>query len=255
MVPLAAVEGSGISAGEHLPRGTRAWFIGFTLWMAACTAAAVWLAQGTGDGTPLALRAWILALLGFYLALCNTFVPLPTAWIVLLAASNEYALVEQPALRILLVALLATVATVIANLNEYHVLAWVFHRGWGRRLRRTRVYTRAVGWFDRAPFQLLALIAFVPVPIDAVRWLAVLRGYSRVRFALAYAVGRGPRYVLFAWLAALLHLSARQILEIQLVLVAAVIVVRGGWWLVRRRRRTLNGAPVTLAAAAETPPA
>lgn len=221
-------------ADRALP-GVRAWFAGFLAWMTGLALVAVWCFQRGEAGDPLALRTWILALMCFYLSLCNTFVPLPTAWIVMLAVVPEYALVRNEALRVLVVTLLATTGTVMANLNEYHLLAYLYQRGLARRMQRTRVYAWAARWFDRAPFQILTLIAFVPIPVDAVRWLAVLRGYSRVRYAQAYFVGRGVRYLLFAWLSVLLRLSAGEVLLIQAGLVALAAGGRVGVWVLRRK--------------------
>lgn len=214
---------------ERPPAGTRVWFAVFLAWMIGWAALAVLAFERSQQGDVLALRAWLLALMCFYLSLCNSFLPLPTAWIVLVAASPDYALVQTGWLRVGLVAGLSTLATVVANLNEYHLLAYLLRFGLGRRIRRTRVYGWAIGWFDRAPFQVLTLIAFIPIPIDAVRWLAILRGYPRVRFALAYAAGRGPRYLLFAGCSVLLALSAWQILLIQLAMVAAAVLGRSVW--------------------------
>lgn len=213
-------------------RRTRAWFVFFLVWMTglALGATALLAAYDAGDG--LALRAWIVALMCFYLSLCNSLLPLPTAWIVLLAAKPEYALIEQPALRVLAVAGIATLGTVIANLNEYHVLAYFFRRKLGARIRRTQLYGWAARWFERSPFGILTLVAFVPIPVDAVRWLAILRGYSRWRYALAYFVGRGPRYVLFAAGTVLLQLGEWDILWIQLGLVGVAVGSRFWyrWW-------------------------
>ncbi len=224
---------------EGVLPGTRAWFVVLVVWMSALAATALLLLSWYDQGSAWALRGWILLLMCFYLSLCNTFVPLPTAWIILLAAAPDYALIESGPARVLLVAALATLATVVANLTEYHLLAWLLRFGLGRRVRRTRIYGWALRWFERAPLQLLTLIAFVPIPVDAVRWLAILQGYSRWRYALAYVIGRGPRYVLFAGCATLLRLDAVEIMLIQLALVAAVVVGRLGWWGWRRcRQRT-----------------
>lgn len=247
---------SGGTPGVRRLRGLRAWFVGFVGWMAGLTALAVFLlARYEAGGPEWLLRAWILALLCFYLSLCNSLVPLPTAWIVLLAATPAYALVPQPVVNVAVVAVLATLATVAANLNEYHVLAYLLRSRWGRRVRQTRLVLWAVRWFDRAPFQILTLVAFLPLPIDAVRWLAILRGYSRWRFAAAYFAGRGPRYLLFAGCAVLLELGPRQILIIQVAIVALALLGRVGWWLARRRAAPTAVAQTTLAAAGESPAA
>jgi hypothetical protein len=218
-----------------LPRGTRAWFVFLLLWMGSLTALVVLLwnrYERHDDAT--ALHAWVLALMCFYLTLCNTFVPLPTAWIVLLAARPDYALAPWSPLNILIVAAAATLATIVANLTEYHLLAYLLHFRWGARLRRAPAVTWAVAWFERAPFQLLTLLAFIPLPVDAVRWLAILRGYSRTRYALAYLVGRGPRYVIFAVCSVMFALSTRQILEIQLGLLVLAAAGRVIWRTLRR---------------------
>ena len=238
----AVVSGAPQPARERPVAGTRAWFIFFVVWMAGWTGLALFAFKGSAGGDEFALRIWLAALLCFYLSLCNSFVPLPTAWIILLAASSDFALVQTGWLRVVSVAGLATLATVVANLTEYHLLSYLLHFGLGRRVRRTKVYGWSVRWFDRAPFQLLTLIALVPVPIDAVRWLAVLRGYSRPRFAAAYAVGRGGRYLLFAWCAVLLKLGALEILIIQVGLIGVALGARLIWHLVQRARRRMQNA-------------
>jgi hypothetical protein len=222
-------------AGRRIPPGTRVWFAWFLVWLTGLAALALWLlARWEHGGEPLAMRAWILVLMCFYLSLCNAFVPLPTAWIILLAAAPDYALLAQPVLNILMVAVLGALATAMANLTEYHLLAYGFGGGLGQRLRATNVYTWAVRWFDRAPLQVLALVAFIPIPVDVVRWLAILRGYSRLRFGLAYLLGRSGRYLIFGGCSVFFALGARQIMLIQVGLVLAALSARVVWWLVRR---------------------
>jgi membrane protein YqaA with SNARE-associated domain len=239
-MPPASVSGA-------LPPHTRAWFAFFLAWMLGWAAVALLAARGGADASPQALRVWVLALMCFYLALCNSFVPLPTTWIVLLAASDEFALVQAPWLRVPLVAGLATVATVVANLTEYHLLAFLLrYGGMGARVRRTRLFGWATRWFNRSPFQILLLVAFFPLPIDAIRWLAVLQHYSRTRFALAYLLGRGPRYLIFAGCAVLFALSGKQILLIQVGLLAVALVGRLVWPLVRGKPREQRGFPINM---------
>jgi len=162
--------------------------------------------------------------------------PLPTAWVVLLAGLPECALVQTPWLRVPLTAVLLSSATVVANLNEYHLLAYILRRGLGERIRRARLYGWAARLFARSPFELLALVAFVPIPVDAVRWLAILGRYSRLRFALAYFAGRSLRYVLLVGCALCFRFTPTQILLIQVALVAAAVAGRGIPAVVRRAR-------------------
>ncbi len=220
----------------HVPPGTRAWFVFFVIWMAGLAALALWLlSQYDHHEDPLALRAWILVLMCFYLSLCNGFIPLPTAWIILLAATPDYALLSRPELNVIAVALIGGLCTAISNLNEYHLLSYGFGNRLGSRLRQTRLYNWAVRWFDRAPFRVLMLVAFIPVPIDAVRWLAILHGYSRPRFGLAYFLGRSGRYLIFAVCAGFHHFTGWQILLIQAGLVVVTLMVQLIWRLAPRR--------------------
>ncbi|MBU0638149.1 MAG: hypothetical protein KKB50_04730 [Planctomycetes bacterium] len=221
----------GTAAGPRpewpLPKA-RLWFVFFTAWMTALAVVAQATFMQYEAGDLLAMRVWLLALMCFYLSLCNVLLPLPTAWIVLLAASEELMVFDAAWLRVAGVAVLGAVATAVANLNEYHVLAYLFKFGLGRRVRRTRVYRWAVHWFELSPFRTLVLMAFLPIPIDAVRWLAVLRRYSRVRYGLAYLIGRTPRYALLAGLSVAAQLTTWQIIIIQVAIVL-ILAARLSW--------------------------
>ena len=166
-------------------------------------------------GDPHALALWLLALTGFYVSLCNSLVPLPTSWVFLLLASDDVMLFESAWLRVAVVAVLGSTATMMANLNEYHIFGYFLRARLGDRIRATHVYRWAIRWFDVSPFQTLTLIAFIPVPVDFVRWLAILRRYPRWRFAAAYWLGRLPRYALLAGISVALRLSTWEIILIQ----------------------------------------
>jgi len=222
-----------VAADRPLP-GLRAWFVGYLAWLGGLALLALTMLSRYEHGDAGALRFWALALMGFYLSLCNVLLPLPTTWIILLVASPEVALFEAIWLRVLVIAALGAVATTAANLNEYHVLAFLLRYGLGRRIRATRVYHWAIRWFDVAPFQTLALIGFLPIPIDAIRWLAILRLYSRLRFALAYLVGRGTRYLIFAGFSVFMQLTGWQILFIQVAILAATLLGRLLWRVIKR---------------------
>lgn len=225
-----------VATGEQALPGLRLWFLCYLVWLGGLAALALHGSARLESGAPGAMGVWTLALMAFYLSLCNLFLPLPTAWIILLAASPDGGAFGSAWERVLAVALVGAGATAIANVNEYHVLSFLFSYGLGGKMRRTRVYQWAVRWFDAAPFQVLALIGFVPIPIDAIRWLAILRRYSRWRFGLAYFVGRALRYLLFAGFAVLVSLSATEILLIQAAIVAAAVLARFAWPRLIRRR-------------------
>lgn len=217
----------------------RRWFVVFLVWMAVAAGLACW-GLAIEQGHPVAGRlVWLLSIYAFYLSLCNTYCPLPTAWIAMLLPSDFIARFVglgdgHVAERVLATALVGGVATMMANLNEYHLTTWLLRLGRIRDLRQRPLYQIAVRWFDRAAFAALLVVAFIPLPVDVIRWLAIVRQYPRRRFAAAYLLGRGSRYALLAMVSVGLSLKVWHITAIQagLVLVAALtLFVR---WLRRR---------------------
>ena len=212
----------------------RLWFVTYIAWMGGLCLLAVLMFNRYDAGDASAKAIWLLALTGFYLSLCNSLVPLPTAWIVLLLASDDVMLFESALARIVVVSVVCSTATMMTNLNEYHILGYFFRAKLGERIRDTHMYRWAARWFDVSPFQTLTLIAFVPIPVDFVRWLAILRRYSRVRYAAAYWLGRLPRYALLAGVAVALRLDTLEIILIQIGIVV-VLGARMAWTALRRR--------------------
>ena len=107
---------------------------------------------------------------------------------------------------------------------NWHLYAWVLHGEKAAWLRRQRWVERSVGYFARAPFASVVVFAFTPLPFWAVRGLAILRGYSLRAFLVATALGRWPRFFLYAWLGYTLHVPA---LVLVLVIVAGGVTVFG----------------------------
>ncbi|NOQ96991.1 MAG: hypothetical protein GQ561_02415 [Calditrichae bacterium] len=154
----------------------------------------------------------ILVLYLLYMSVAFTFLPLPTAWIVLWAAREV-----EP----LSVALIGTIGTCIANLHDYYIIHYLFRIERIKRAKQARFYKKAVQWFNRAPFITLSTASFLPIPIDVVRILAVSTDYPRHLFTLANFTGRFPRYLLFAYLGYQMQLSNRAIF---IVLIVTVVI-------------------------------
>lgn len=167
-----------------------------------------------------------------YMALACTFLPLPTAWVVMLMAATW-----DP----LLVTAVGTVGTGVANLHDYHVLTFLLRRRRIGVVRSRGWYRRAEAWFRRAPFWTLAAASFLPIPVDVVRLLAIGARYPRLRFALASVIGRAPRYALLAYLADALDAGLKTAL---LVLAATIIlgITRGLPRLIRQVRENRGTA-------------
>jgi len=175
------------------------------------------------------LRPAVSLLLAYfiYMSLACTFIPLPTTWMVLWLSSNA-----SP----FLVALLGTVGTVIANLNDYYLFSFFFRYRHISRIRRTAFHKKALQWFYKAPFLTLTVSTFLPIPLDIIRFLAISGRYSRWKFTVANFAGRFPRYLLLAYIGYQLKLG-RTALLIVLLVTAALGISR---FIVRRAQRILG---------------
>jgi membrane protein YqaA with SNARE-associated domain len=230
----------------------RRWFVAFICWMALLTLSAQWASTRVDTANATTHSLWLLSVGLFYLSLCCLFFPAPTAWIVMLLASNELGIeLGSPTLRIVVVAGCCAVATGVANLNEYHIITFLLRYGRVGRVRNTRVYRWAARWFGISPFAVVALFGFLPLPVDVIRWLAIIYRYKRTRYFAAYVTGRFPRYLIWASSAVWLDLDWWQILTFQavLVLIAAALVFRSLW----RRRRAARADSAELAVAGQIP--
>ena len=139
-----------------------------------------------------------LLILGIYLSLACTFVPLNTNVVVTAIALPQAHLAGSIYTTALLVGLVGGVASTIANLNDYHLYCLLLRNRRVAAVRQTRLYRAAAAWFARRPFLLVAFFSFLPIPVDVVRMLAVTYGYRRGPFAAANFIGRFARYAALA---------------------------------------------------------
>jgi membrane protein YqaA with SNARE-associated domain len=179
-----------------------------------------WFLRGTvvaavlGIGVALALPATIpLVWLGVLGIPANS--PLspvvPTAFEPIIIEAAKYA-------RPLSVSLVALAVYLYTEYLNWYLYGWVLH---GRRaawLREQRWVQRGVEYFARAPFVTVVVFAFTPLPFWAARGLAILKRYPLTPFMVATAVGRWPRFALYAWLGSAFAIPT----------VALLVVVVGG---------------------------
>jgi membrane protein YqaA with SNARE-associated domain len=211
--------------GAAATEGTRAisakrWIASFAVFLV--TACALYMLSREVESLA---RFEVLLILLLYTSVACTFLPLPTAWIILWAARETDPISAS---------LIGVAGTCIANLHDYYIVNFLFGLDRIGRVKDTRFYRGAMRWFSRAPFLTLTVASFVPIPIDVVRILAVSTGYSRLRYTLATFSGRFPRYLLLAWLGYELKLSNRAIFY---VFIATVLIgaVKGATKLLRRK--------------------
>jgi membrane protein YqaA with SNARE-associated domain len=209
-------------------RGLRRWFLFYAVWLTGLCLLALWAQDQHAAGMAHAQKLWLAAVYLFYLSLCCTFFPLPTAWIVMLLASREASLLDAVGWRVLAVTTLGALATGIANLTEYHIWTVALRYRQVNRVRETRLFRWAGRWFHTSPFAVLVGFSFIPLPVDVIRWLAVACRYSRWRFFWAYFLGRWVRYGLLALSTVWLGLGMWHIVGVQaglIVLAAARFII------------------------------
>ena len=221
----------------------RCWFIFYVIYLTCLVAAAVFSLQYYDQHSfDLALGGWLLALYLFYLSICSSFFPAPTAWLVLLMASPLVGLVKPHTLAqllhlsqlppqevvllttILLVAFVGALGSALAHLNEYHLFSYLLRCHRVHKVRQTHLYHKAARYFDVSPFTLTVLFSFLPLPVDIVRWLAITRRYRRDHYFLANFLGRFCRYGLLAATAGLMKIGWFGIIAIQLALIALILL-------------------------------
>ena len=219
----------------------RPWFVVYLSYLAALVVLTLLsLQHHAHNGHTLAQHGWLLCVYLFYMSLCCTFFPAPTAWLVLLMASPVIGLVDPMALgetlrvsapnlswasavlTIVVVAGIGALGTSMANLNEYHIFTFLLRIGRAHKVRETGWFQTAARWFSVSPFTLMTVVSFLPIPVDVVRWLAITHRYRRDRFFLAYFVGRFFRYSLLATAATCFKISWLGIIIIQLTLIGLV---------------------------------
>lgn len=115
--------------------------------------------------------------------------------------SHEVALLDygshQP---ILLSTLSATLGTVVAGWLDWNVFVPLLDAEKVRGFRGNRLYRFAIDRFARAPFLVLVLAGFTPVPFFPFKFLAFSMRYPLARYLAALVVARAPRYLALAWL-------------------------------------------------------
>jgi membrane protein YqaA with SNARE-associated domain len=205
----------------------RAWFAAYLSWLIVLTAGSLICLHASRQGVAGAIPVWLACLGTFYLSLANGLLPLPTMWMIMLLASDAVGLPGSPLARVVMVATITAVATGMANLNEYHVLHWALGSRTAGKVTNTRLVQWAIRWFRVSPFWILTMAALVPIPIDAIRWVAIADSYNRLRFFWAYALGRWVRYAVLAGTTIWLHAGVRTIIvtQVALIVVAAAPVV------------------------------
>lgn len=138
-----------------------------------------------------------------------------------------------------LVAVVATIGSVLVEIVNYHVYVAVTDLAALRRLRDRPLVQRVSAAYRRAPFLTVVVCALTPIPFWIARGLSAFTRYSALRHVVATGIGRFPRLWFFASLGAALRIPAAWLLA-----VTAAALLAGALVVLVRRRRTRPAAPV-----------
>jgi hypothetical protein len=108
----------------------------------------------------------------------------------------------------LLVAAIVTGAGLWVEFLSYHLYRLLMSTAPARGFREGRVVVGLERLFGRAPFFAVWVSSWSPLPFWVVRILAALRGYGMPRYLAAIALGRLPKFWIFAALGLYWRVSA-----------------------------------------------
>jgi len=158
---------------------------------------------------------------------CN-LVPIPT-YPFILYVSHDYA--------IWLIVLVGTIGSVISAIIEYNFIDFLMRFDRFARLKETNSYQKYVKYFDRFSFHSIMLASVLPLPLDVIRILAIMRRYAKWKYLVATFIGRIPRILIFAVLGS--QLAYSKAIAIALLIITLLIEV------IRRVVKLFHRVPVT----------
>lgn len=169
-------------------------------------------------------RALDLWLYFAYMTVACTFFPLPTPQVAM-----DYGQRFNP----ILAAIVGGIGSCISVLVDYILVTVMFRYEKIARVKKTQTYINVEQLFKRAPFVVLVITAFTPIPLEPVKLLACATRYNRIKFVLAIFVGRTPRYFLLGILQREFLSIPRIYLYSSIIIVVMIEVIRR---LLKRRR-------------------
>lgn len=135
--------------------------------------------------------------------------------------SHEVALYDygshQP---ILLTTLSATLGTLVAAWLDWNVFVPLLDGQKIGAYRGNRLYRYCIQRFAQAPFLVIVVTGFTPIPFFPFKFLAFSMKYPLARYLAAVTVARAPRYLLLAWLGSAFRIPEWILLVLFLALLA-----------------------------------
>jgi membrane protein YqaA with SNARE-associated domain len=165
------------------------------------------------------------------MSLANHYLPLPiTAMVYYMGQSRD---------SILLLALIGGLGTAAANCMEYYLLSHFQDTHLVQKLKKQKFFLFIERFFYNSPFFLLISVNILPIPIDPVRWLAVISQYDFGKFFMANFLGRTLRYALILALARSFPIPKEIIIYVGLALLS-ISIIKFTWGLLFQREWSIK---------------
>ncbi|MDW7679605.1 MAG: hypothetical protein SCK70_03525 [bacterium] len=128
----------------------------------------------------------------------------------------------------LTVTLVSVSGAILTEILNYSTFGFIVDLSNFDRLKHSGIVARIIGFFHRAPFLVLWIAGFTPIPFYPFRFLVVLAKYPLGKYLLSVALSRTPRFFLLAllgyafklpdWALAALFVSMILLMNIPIVL-------------------------------------
>jgi membrane protein YqaA with SNARE-associated domain len=120
----------------------------------------------------------------------------------------------------LVIALVAVSGTLLVEILNYSVFKYIIDLRLFRKISHNKWVGKMVVLFGKAPFTALLVAGFTPVPFYPFRFLVVLAHYPLIKYILAVALSRTPRFYLLALVGQAIKLS-----DFLLLIVTAILIL------------------------------
>jgi membrane protein YqaA with SNARE-associated domain len=142
----------------------------------------------------------------------------------------------------LTVALVTISSTLLTEMLNYSVFQYVTDQKILQNVRHTKTVNKLVKLFNKAPFFAIWIAALTPIPFYPFRFLVVLARYPLIKYILALALSRTPRFFILALAGHAIKIPDYLLVVLFVVLILAMNLplLRK---LIRKKRITLDKKP------------
>ena len=125
----------------------------------------------------------------------------------------------------------ATAGTLVAMYLDYKFFVPVLNLAYSAKYKSKAGYQKARRWFDKSPFLIMTLAAFLPIPFYPFKFIALSAKYPLSKFLGAITLGRIPRYYLLALIGKAFQIPNWVLISLFLTMVMAIYYRKIWQWI------------------------